>query len=162
MALQLDEEAPSATQVHGLGIAQEAVNHASRVLCYISASRRRFCPHSVLDLLLLSGLRRLDHIQDRLSRALQASSSVLPIDITIWRSSATSSSQRFEAARLAEAGLEVVDLGLAGGGAGVDAGGYKDENPSQVHQFPQSFHYQAIGMRHILVLMSKQLMFRMK
>ena len=89
---------------------------------------RDFVLTGVLDRLLLAGLRSLDRVLDLLSRALiRASSSVLFIDITICRSAATSSSRRLEAARLAKAGLEVVtqvvDLGLAGGGVGVDAAG---------------------------------------
>ena len=77
----------------------------------------------VLDLLLLGGLRRLEHVRDRLSRRFKASSRLLLIVSTIWRNSATSSSRRVEAATLAEAGLDVVDLGLGGGGARVVTGG---------------------------------------
>ena len=77
----------------------------------------------VLYLLLLGGLRRLERVRDRLSRPFKASSRLLLIVSTIWGNSATSSSRRLEAATLAEAGLDVVDLGLGGGGAGVVTGG---------------------------------------
>ena len=77
----------------------------------------------VLDLLLLAGLRHPERVRDRLTRLFKASSRLLLIVNTIWRNSATSSSRRLEAATLAEAGLDVVDLGLGGGGVGVDTGG---------------------------------------
>ena len=73
---------------------------------------------SILDLLLPPGARTRSFVS-----AFQSFFKVLRIVSTIWRNSATSSSRRLEAATLAEAGLDVVDLGLGGGGAGVATGG---------------------------------------
>ena len=79
---------------------------------------------------------RLSPLSTRLKGDFVLDLLLLGVVNTIWRNCAASSSRRLEAATLAEAGLDVVDLGLGGGGAGVIT--------------PQSFPYQAIGMRHIL------------